>query len=200
MAIASTAKPQVTFGTLPAVGKALIGVLIVAAMGFGYYTFLHGPLEEATLAAEAEHETLSTQLAEAQRQQAEYIRLRDELTRRQGLREAHLRILPVTAEVPSLVADLNRLAELSGVQIRSLEPRPEEAQPQYVRIPVALSFRSRFHQLVRFFNNVSHLERAISMENISLTNPTVQGDDVLLTISATAITFRRNEQSANPTR
>ena len=49
----------------------------------------------------------------------------------------------------------------------------------------------RYHQLARFFYNVSRLERAISMENINLTEPHAVGEDILLNVEVLATTFRR---------
>lgn len=194
--MATATKPAFSFAAQPAVAKIALGIVLVVAMCLLYYFVLQSPLDTDIETAASQQEQLATQMASAQQQQREYIRLRQELTRRQGLNQANMRVLPESAEVPSLVQDLNRLAELSGVQIRQLEPRPEEAQPNYIRLPVGLRFRGRYHQLARFLNNVSHLERAISMENLSLTSPSVVGDEVLLEISTTAITFRRPDTQA----
>jgi type IV pilus assembly protein PilO len=72
-----------------------------------------------------------------------------------------------------------------------VEPRPEEAQEYYVRIPVNLRLAGRYHQLAKFFYNVSRLERAINMENVHLTEPVVVGDEVRLSVDVLATTFRR---------
>jgi hypothetical protein len=40
------------------------------------------------------------------------------------------------------------------------------------------------------------LERAINMENISLTQPTRDGDDITLSVSVLATTFRRPDGAA----
>jgi type IV pilus assembly protein PilO len=94
---------------------------------------------------------------------------------------------------------LNRVAELSGLAIRLVEPRPEEAEQMYVRIPVAVRVSGKFHQVAKFFYSISRLERAINMENIELSDPTVsEADEVLLTVNALATTFRAAETAAPP--
>ena len=35
-------------------------------------------------------------------------------------------------------------------------------------MPVALAIRGRYHELAKFFYNISRLERAINMEDLSL--------------------------------
>ncbi|GAB4197578.1 MAG: hypothetical protein OHK0013_05900 [Sandaracinaceae bacterium] len=186
----STPSPN-SFEGLPAAAKAALGVFIVAAMGILYYVAVHGPLEEEIAAARTARMQLDTRMEEARSRQAQYLQLREELAAREGLDRANLRVLPENAEMAAFLQDLNRLAEMSGLRIRLVEPRPEEPQEQYVRLPVALHLSGRYHQLARFFYNVSRLERAISMENISLTEPTIQGEDVVLHVEVLATTFRR---------
>jgi len=181
----------VGFADQPAPVKAMLGLLIVALLGVGYYFALHAPMQEAIDDANRRYLQLQDQLQEAESRQREYIRLREELAAREGLDRANMRILPEDAEMPSFLQDLHRLAETSGLQIRLVEPRPEEPGEQYVKLPVALEVRGRYHQLARFFYNVSRLERAISMENVRLAEPRTVGEDVVVDAHVRATTFRR---------
>jgi type IV pilus assembly protein PilO len=63
-------------------------------------------------------------------------------------------------------------------------------------VPVALNIAGKFHQLTKFFYNVSRLERAINMENISLTQPTKDGEEIIMNVSVLATTFRRPDGAA----
>lgn len=179
------------FAALPAAAKVGIGVVLVAVMCAVYYFALHAPLAEQIGTARTRGTTLERDRTEAQAQQREYITLREELTSREGLDRANLRVLPEDPEIAAFLADLTRLAELSGLQMRLVEPQPEEEDEHYTRVPVALHLSGRFHQLTRFFYNVSRLERAISMENLVLSHPTVVGEDVVLTVEVLATTYRR---------
>jgi type IV pilus assembly protein PilO len=171
--------------------KAVVGIFIVAAICVVYYVGVQGPLDEEIAAAHSAHQQLEARMIEARSRQEQYLALREELAAREGLDRANLRVLPEEAEMAAFLQDLNRLAEMSGLRMRLVEPRPEEPQEQYVRLPVALHVAGRYHQLSRFFYNVSRLERAISMENIHLTEPQVQGEDVVLHVEVLATTYRR---------
>jgi len=92
-----------------------------------------------------------------------------------------------------MLADLNRLAELSGLSIRTVEPKPETAEEYYYRIPVNLKLTGKYHQLAKFFHNVSRLQRAINMEDIQISNPTRVGEDLILDVTVLATAFRRKE-------
>ena len=84
------------------------------------------------------------------------------------------------------------MAELSGLTIRLVEPRPEQRQELYSKIPVVLALTGRFHQLTKFFYNVSKLDRAISMENIRMTNPNLlPSGEVVVNVDVRATTYRR---------
>lgn len=188
---ASSSSSANSFEGLPAAAKAAVGLFILVAICIVYYVGVQGPLDEEIAAAHAAHQQLETRMTEARSRQEQYLQLREELAAREGLDRANLRVLPEEAEMAAFLQDLNRLAEMSGLRIRLVEPRPEEPQEQYVRLPVALHVAGRYHQLSRFFYNVSRLERAISMENIHLTEPTLQGEDVMLHVEVLATTYRR---------
>lgn len=194
---AGAASTQNGFAGLPDAAKAAIGLFLLAAIGIVYYVAFHGPIEEEILTAQQQHAQLEERMTTARQRQAQYLQLREELASREAMDRANLRVLPEDAEMAAFLQDLNRLAEISGLRMRLVEPRPEEPQEQYVRLPVALHLSGRYHQLSRFFYNVSRLERAISMENIQLTEPTVTEEDVVLNVSVLATTYRRpGEQDA----
>lgn len=182
---------QSTFAALPVAGKAFVLFALLALVSAGYYLGVHMSLEQETDEAQKRHEVLQNDLKQAQERQKEYLRLREELASREALDRQNMRVLPDTAEIPAFLDDLNRLAELSGLRVGNVSPRAEAAEQFFVRVPVALSLGGKFHQLAKFFYNISRLERAINMENISLTQPTKESDDIVLSVSVLATTFRR---------
>jgi type IV pilus assembly protein PilO len=183
--------PQSSFATLPSAAKVFLLFGLLAVVSAGYYLTVHMSLEQDTEEAQRRQEVLQNDLNQARERQKEYLKLREELANREAQDRQNLRILPDTAEIPAFLDDLNRLAELSGLRVGNVGPRPELSEQFFVRVPVALNLGGKFHQLAKFFYNISRLERAINMENISLTQPTKDGDDVVLSVSVLATTFRR---------
>jgi type IV pilus assembly protein PilO len=188
--MATPAKKDASFAATPVPTKILLGVLIGGLLGAVYYFALHTPLAEEIEGAELTHGQLTQQLSQAEERQREYLRVRAELDGRAMIDRQNKRILPERAEIPAFLQDLNRLAELSGLHLQLIEPRPDEVETQYVKIPVSLSFSGRYHQVAKFFFNVSQLDRAISMENVALTTPTEEGEDVIVKVAVLATTFR----------
>jgi type IV pilus assembly protein PilO len=187
-----------SFAALPVGAKVFALVLGLALLTAGYYFGLHMGLEEETEAAIRRSKVLEGQLKEANDRQREYLRLREELSAREQLDKQNLRVLPQTAEIPAFLDDLNRLAELSGLETASVTPQKEQEDKFYVSVPVALVIRGRYHQLAKFFYNVSRLERAINMQDLELTpkgseKASTAADADMLGVTVRATTFRRKE-------
>jgi type IV pilus assembly protein PilO len=181
-----------TFVGLPEWGKALALVGVLALLGAGYYTLVYGSISADLRSAEAKQVQLQDQIRDAERRQKQYLELTQELANREVADRQNRRILPEDAEIAAFLQDLNRVAELSGLTIRLVEPRPEQRQELYSKIPVVLALTGRFHQMGKFFYNVSKLDRAISMEDIRMTQPKLlPSGEVVINVDVRATTFRR---------
>ncbi|MBK8169472.1 MAG: type 4a pilus biogenesis protein PilO [Sandaracinaceae bacterium] len=196
--MAPAAKAPLAFGTMPPAGKVVLLIIIVGILTAVYYFALHMPLEDEIASADGRTMQLRTQLDNAHARQEQYLALRQRLDQRAPLDRQNRRILPRSANVPAFLQDLNRLAGLSDLQI-FIETRPEEATEQFVKIPVSLRITGRYHQIAKFFFNVSKLDRAISMENLQIKEPTAASDGVSLTVEVLATTYRQpDSDSAQP--
>lgn len=150
--------------------RVFILVFILAIVGVIYFFVFHSPLTDDIEAASAQHTALEDEQREAERRQEEYLRVTEELASREAIDRENKRILPEDAEMAAFLQDLNRVAELSGLEMKLVEPRPEEAEQLYVRLPVSLTLSGRFHQLGKFFYNVvSFDERSTWRTSFSLT-------------------------------
>ena len=192
MAAPQTANaPLQQFAKLPSSTKILLLAVILVMVGGGYYSVFHSGLTTEIEAAQTTKAQLEKKLKEARDLQARFLALREELEARKVVDQQNLRVLPPDAEIASMLQELNRIAEISGLTIDMVEPRAEKSDQFYYKIPVNLELRGRYHQLAKFFYNVSRLQRAINMENITIAEPKSQGEDLVLRVSVLATTFRR---------
>jgi len=181
-----------TFVGLPGWGKALALVGVLALLSGGYYGVLHNSISSDLESAQQKHKQLQDQIRDAERREKQYLELTQELANREVADRQNRRILPEDAEIAAFLQDLNRVAELSGLTIRLVEPRPEQRQELYSKIPVVLALSGRFHQMSKFFYNVSKLDRAISMENIRMTQPKLlPSGEMVIDVDVRATTYRR---------
>lgn len=192
--------PQ-SFDEQPFAVKLLLLVMILGFIGAGYYFALHMSLADEISAAESQHRQLERERADAEQRQQEYLRLSQELAEREPIDRLNKRVLPENAEIPAFLEDINRVAELAGLQIRRVEPEDELTEDRYVRIPITLVMEGRFHQLAKFFYNIGQLERAASMhvlqiryavaQNQQRPSPTGVLPEVKLIVDMVATAFRR---------
>ncbi len=185
--------PAQQFAKLPSSTKILFLAFMLGLFGVGYYMLLHSPLTEEIQGAQGARAALQAQLDAAKDLQQRFLRLREETEARKVIDQQNMRILPANAEIAAMLGELNRIAEISGLTIRTVQPAAETAENFYYRIPVTLRVKGRYHEIAKFFYNVSRLQRAINMENIVLSQPKVEGEDVVLDVSVLATTFRRKD-------
>lgn len=194
------------FTAMPTTTKVLLLLVVFLVTGVAYYFLLFGPRADDIETADKKHTQLQADVREAERRRQEFLRLSEELAAREPTDRLNNQILPEKAEIAAFLQDLNRTAELAGLTMLLVEPRPEETEELYVRIPVSLRLEGRYHQLAKFFYNVSRVDRAINMENISLTLAKRKqskqgeleddGDAYRLNVDVLATTFRRHEAQA----
>ncbi len=180
------------FVGLPGWGKALALVGVLGLLSVAYYTLIHSSVSGDLDAAAQKQKQLQDQIRDAERREKQYLDLTQELANREVADRQNRRVLPEDAEIAAFLQDLNRVAELSGLTIRLVEPRPEQRQELYSKIPVVLALTGRFHQMGKFFYNVSKLDRAISMENIRMTQPKLlPSGEMIIDVDVRATTYRR---------
>ncbi len=180
------------FVELPAWAKGLLLLVVLALLGAAYYALVYSNITGELSNAERQKTQLEEQIRDAERREKQYLELTQELSTREVADRQNRRVLPEKAEIAAFLQDLNRVAELSGLTIRLVEPRPEQRQELYSKIPVVLALTGRYHQLGKFFYNVSKLDRAISMENIRMTQPQeLPSGEVVINVDVQATTYRR---------
>jgi type IV pilus assembly protein PilO len=181
-----------TFAGMPSWGKALVLLGVLVLLGAAYYAVIYSGISSDLQSAQAKKQQLEEQIRQAERREKQYLELTQELANREADDRQNRRILPEDSEIAAFLQDLNRVAELSGLTIRLVEPRPEQREDLYSKIPVVLALTGRFHQLTKFFYNVSKLDRAISMENIRMTQPQqLPSGEVVINVDVRATTYRR---------
>ncbi len=180
------------FIAIPGWGKALVLAGLLVLLGVGYYALVYSSISGEVQRGRQTQKQLQDQIRDAERREKQYLELTQELANREVADRQNRRILPENAEIAAFLQDLNRVAELSGLTIRLVEPRPELREELYAKIPVVLALTGRFHQMGKFFYNVSKLDRAISLENIRMSQPKLMpSGEMLIDVDVRATTYRR---------
>jgi type IV pilus assembly protein PilO len=178
---------------LPLVARIGVGLGLVGSVGIAYFVVFYGDIESSIKAAQGQEQQLRTDLAEARKNEFAYQKDLAELTDRQHRQRELNKVLPVETEYPSFLSAVQSVANVSGIGLTSWTPQPEVSEQFYARVPMKVTLVGRYHQVAKFFYGVGQLDRIINMENISLTEPRVQGDDVMVKTEALATAFRSVE-------
>lgn len=189
------AKSNSTLAKLPLLARIGVGVGVVALVFLAYFIVFYGDIEGQIKAAQGQERGLRNDLAEARKNEFAYQKDLAELTDRQHRQRELNKVLPTETEYPSFLSAVQSVANVSGIGLTAWAPQPEVVEKFYARVPMRVSLVGRYHQVAKFFYGVGQLDRIINMENISLTDPKVQGDDVVVKTEALATAFRSVEDA-----
>lgn len=187
------ARADLSLGRLPVPARFGIGGGLLLLVGVAYYVVFYSEVSAKISAAESRETQLHTQLSEARKAEFAYQKDIAELTSRQQHQRELNKVLPTTSEYPAFLSAVQNVANVSGVSLTAWSPSSEVPEKFYARIPMKIEVAGRYHQIAKFFYGVGQLDRIINIENISLTDPKLVGEDVMLKVEGLATAFRALE-------
>jgi Tfp pilus assembly protein PilO len=188
---------------------ALSGVALLVIVAMAWF-FLISPLRANIAATDSAIATESTRLAAAQAKLAQA-----EVTRAEGKKnQARLlelaKMVPINDQVPSLLVQIQDLADQSGIKFISVSPGSPTDSGLFQMIPLALQFSGSYFNLKDFAYRVEQLVaspgRLLTVKSVQLqlggqttagsTAPAKAGPD--LTVSMTLYAFSMDQAGAAP--
>ncbi len=150
--------------------KIVLGVLLVAMLGYLGYTFGYQPraerlqeLETRLSALEIENRTARV-IGEQGGEGAVEARLRqysDQLARVEGL-------VPSSEELPLLLDAISMEAQRTGVELTLIQPVGAEAEEYYVRRTYDLAVLGSYHEIGEFLTRIGSLSRIVTPLGLNL--------------------------------
>jgi type IV pilus assembly protein PilO len=180
---------------LPLIARIGVGAGLLVLIGIAYFVVFYGDIESSIKVAQGQENQLRTDLADARKNEFAYQKDLAELTDRQQRQRELNKVLPTDTEYPAFLSAVQSVANVSGIGLTAWAPEPEVAEQFYSRVPMKVTLVGRYHQVAKFFYGVGQLDRIINMENISLTDPKLQGDDVVVKTEALATAFRSLDET-----
>jgi len=183
---------------LPIAGKIGVGALLCSLLGVAYYVLLH-----TDVAARIDREKRSTgeleaELSRQRQSQASYFADRDELAMRQQKQRELNKVLPTDTEAATFLSALQAVSNISGIDLKAWTPMEEVNQAFFAKVPMRLQITGRFHQIAKFIYEVGKQDRIINMENLELSDPKLEGEDVVMKATCLATTFHLIKKAAPP--
>lgn len=181
---------------LPIFAKAGIIVGLVGLIGVAYYVVFFGDIASRIKAAQGQERSLHQELTDARKNEFAYHQDLAELADREQRLPELVKKLPTSSDYPAFLSSIQNAANIAAVSLTAWTPQDEVPEQFYARVPMRLELRGRFHQVAKFFYNVGQLDRIINMENISISDPTVNGDEIDVKVEVLATAFRLLETAS----
>ena len=201
------------FGRMPAQRKAAVFAAIGALLGLLYWQFVWKPLNSNLAAAQAENKTKNALNAKLAADIPKFEALKSKMKELTQVITENQKALPTEAEVPAFFETLERKVTESGVEIKRWKKLKEEPVEAFVKVPVEIEITGTFMQIKRFFaslvqkgiapmvntsGQVEERDRIVSIDNLTLNQPTVKNREIHLNAKFVAVTFRQDEPVAAP--
>jgi type IV pilus assembly protein PilO len=184
------ARADLSLSRLPLPARVAVGIGLAGLVATAYYVVFYSEVAGQIEAATTREGQLRGELSDAKKAEFAYQKDLGELTQRQQRQRELNKVLPTTTEYPAFLSSVQNVANVSGVALTAWSPNPEVADKFYSRIPMKVELTGRYHQIAKFFYGVGQLDRIINIENISLTDPRVVGEDIVLKAEGLATAFR----------
>ena len=175
---------------LPPLAKAGLGLLFMILFGALYFVMFYGDLESSLAAAQQKELSLRDEEVKAKAAQEAYQKDLEEKTRREQQVREQKKVLPDEAESPAFLNTLQNVATISGVNLTSWSPTEEVPQEFFAKVPMKLTLKGKFHQVVKFFHGVGQQDRIINIENIHIKSPKADVEEVEVEVDCLATAFR----------
>ena len=182
----------------PAYQRALmiLGVMLLVAVGFVFAFYLPQQEEYANLVKQ--NDQVLSKLQEDRRIAADLPKFKAEYEKMQDQLNQALTELPNEKEIPSLLTTIATLAKGNGLDVLLFKPEKERPQGFYAEVPVSLKLVGSYHQIARFFFDVSELPRIVNIGQVSMTIGKGTGGGTQLAVDCLAVTFRFIEGAPTP--
>lgn len=167
---------------------ASLALIIIPAAIF-YFAFFQ-PNSDKILSLENQKETLEKEIREVELRVADLKKFEKELEEATAIFEATSVLLPKDKEIPKLLTDISALGRSAGLEFLTFKPQADIPKDFYAEIPITINVRGPYHNIGFFLDQVSKLERIVSVSNIKMSAPKKDGNEMLLNSDCVLVTYR----------
>jgi type IV pilus assembly protein PilO len=162
-----------------------LGIFVLLVGPFVYFSFLPKLSKIDSLAKESS--ALETKLTIAQKKASQLKSYEEKLKSAEMEFKVVMKKLPEKKEIPSLLSSISQSGRDAGLDFLLFQPMPERNKEFYAEIPVQITVKGNYHNVVLFFDKVARLSRIVNIDDINISAATSRDN---LTTSCTAVTYR----------
>lgn len=86
------------------------------------------------------------------------------------------RIVPDEKEAPQFMEMMQAEARKAGIEIRRYEAKPTAAKEFFTEVPWDIDIDGPYYSVLRFFDNVAHLDRIVNVANLRMSSVKKPGE------------------------
>ncbi len=182
---------------LPLWQKVVALVVIVIVIIAGYFFLGWQPLQQGIEQQQAQVEQQRVILKKNQRLAKDLPRKRAEFAKLEKQLKVALNMLPKKSQIPDLLESVTWAGKDSGLEFATFKPMGESAKQIYAEVPVDITVKGTYRQLVTFLKRVGEMPRIVAIKNLSIRQGKAGG---VLLVKGKAITYRFIEKAAGKAR
>jgi type IV pilus assembly protein PilO len=165
-----------------------LGIIVLPLVIF-YFTYYQQKAEKIQN-LDKQKTTLTQQIKEVKLKTANLAKFEKEMAEAENLFLEASALLPREKEIPKLLKDISALGRNAGLDFLTFKPLADIPKDFYAEIPVTINVRGPYHNMGFFFDQVSKLERIVSVSNVKMSSPKKEGGEMLLNSDCRLVTYR----------
>lgn len=165
-----------------------LGIIVLPLVIF-YFTYFQ-PKAEKIESLDKQKTTLARQIKEVKIKTANLAQFEKEMAEAENLFLEASALLPKEKEIPKLLKDISALGRNAGLDFLTFKPLTDIPKDFYAEIPVTINVRGPYHNMGFFFDQVSKLERIVSVSNVKMSSPKKEAGEMLLNSDCRLVTYR----------
>lgn len=180
---------------LPLKQKIAALLLIVIAIGAGFYFGLEQPKLKEWKGLQGQLDKLKVDVAENRRFASNLPKFKAELAALEVDLAKALTELPNSKEIPSLLTSITTAGKSSGLDFLTFRPKGETLKEFYAEVPIDIVVSGPFFGIANFFVAVGNLPRIVNISNVSFSDIRNDRGRNIVKVSCMATTFRFLDKS-----
>lgn len=179
------------FNSIALSQKILLLLILMVAIGLGFWTLAYSPMDEELTKSSAEIVRLQQEkvrLEQVHRNRSQVMERLEDLQRQLSIARDKL---PATSEIPSLLQRIYNQGKTAGLEINKFKRNSDVERDHFIEIPVEMELVGTYDELVNFFFYVGRMTRIVDISDVTLTRRTKGlSPEGVLVVSAKARTFQ----------
>ena len=173
--------------------KATVLIGVAGVLGFLYWQFPYSTLKDDQKRLQAQRVDLVKKVEALHERESKYNEMLQQKEALDQQLAKNALVLPSSSELPAFFLHLQKQAGASQVTLRSWKRLKELPVETYVKVPVAIEVSGTFYQITNYFKLLYDTDRIITVEKLHIGDPVIRNDEVILTATFNAATFRQKD-------